>query len=44
MQVNPERGLLTPFRVRDTLASELRPATGVNLDTLDYNSDFELFD
>ena len=44
MQVNPERGLLTPFRVRDTLASELRPATGVNLDTLDYNSNFELFD
>ena len=44
IQVNPERGLLTPFRTRDTLASELRPATGVNLDTLDYGSDFELFD
>ena len=44
IQINPERGLLTPFRIRDTLASELKPATGVNLDTLDYGSNFELFD
>ena len=44
IQINPDRGLLTPFRTRDTLASELKPATGINLDTLDYGSNFELFD
>ena len=44
INVNPDRGLLTPFRTRDTLASELTPASSVNLDTLDYNTDFELFD
>ncbi len=44
VQVNPDRGLLTPFRNRETLSSELTPATSINLDTLDYNTDFELFD
>ena len=44
VQINPERGLLTPFRSRNTLASQLTPAENLNIDTLDFNTDFELFD
>ena len=44
VQINPNLGLLTPFRNRNTISSQITPAQNLNIDTLDFNTDFELFD
>ena len=44
IQINPQSNELIPFRTRDTLASQITPATSVITEELDFNEDFELFD
>ena len=44
IQINPNAGELIPFRSRDTLASQITPASSIDISQLDFNDDFELFD
>tara|TARA_Y100000992_G_scaffold302647_1_gene277931 strand:+ start:1617 stop:8993 length:7377 start_codon:yes stop_codon:yes gene_type:complete len=44
IQINPEAGELIPFRTRDTLASQIKPAETTISSELDFGTDFTLFD
>tara|TARA_A100001011_G_scaffold400269_1_gene513697 strand:+ start:19074 stop:26462 length:7389 start_codon:yes stop_codon:yes gene_type:complete len=44
IQINPESEELIPFRTRDTLASQIKPAEITISSQLDFNTDFPLFD
>ena len=44
IQINPESEELIPFRTRNTLASQIKPAQITISSELDFNTDFDLFD
>ncbi|MBV22781.1 MAG: hypothetical protein CMA53_01600, partial [Euryarchaeota archaeon] len=44
IQINPESEELIPFRTRDTLASQIKPAETTISSELDFGTDFTLFD
>ena len=44
IQINPESEELIPFRTRNTLASQIKPAEITISSELDFNTDFPLFD
>ena len=44
IQINPQSEELISFRTRDTLASQIKPSSSLDISQLDFNTDFELFD